>query len=299
MPCYHPLPAWWSKRKNESGKRGITFRAADGFKDRPLEVPCGRCLGCRLEYSRQWAVRCMHEAKMHESSVFVTLTYDNEHLPVDAKGVETLRPRDYVLFMKRLRLTHAGVRFFQCGEYGDRLKRPHHHALLFNCWFSDRRYLKSRDGVELFTSAELDRLWGNGQCTFGAVSFESASYVARYTMKKVYGDESWYAGRVREYCTMSRRPGIGSGFVLKFRSDVYPSDQVVVRGVPCRPPRFYDVALESAVPSVHAAVKRARRVRALEEVRKQGGELEFAKRLKVREFVKEASVKLLAREVES
>lgn len=294
MPCYHPIPAWWAKRRNESGKRGLVFSPQDGFKDRKIEVPCGRCLGCRLEYSRQWAVRCMHESKLYESSVFATLTYDE----VPEGG--SLRPRDFVLFMKRLRHEHDGVRFFQCGEYGEQLQRPHHHVLLFNCWFDDRRYLKSKADVELYTSAELDRLWSHGQCTLGAVTFESAAYCARYTMKKVYGDnDGHYRGRLPEYCTMSRRPGIGAGFLDKFRRDVYPSDEVVVRGVKCRPPRFYDSKLGEVAPSVLEKVKRERRMMQVREIAKLGGELENAKKLKVREVVTAAAITALSREVES
>lgn len=303
MPCYHPLPAWYAKRKNESGKRSIVFNVSDGLKDRPVEVPCGRCLGCKLEYSRQWAVRCLHESKLHDANCFVTLTYEN----VPPGG--SLRPRDFVLFMKRLRLVHPGVRFFQCGEYGEKLGRPHHHAILFNCHFPDSRFWKEKAGVKLSISKELDSLWGHGQCSVGAVSFESAAYVARYTMKKVHGGaEEHYAGRLSEYCTMSRRPGIGSGFFEKFRSDVYPRDEVIVRGVACRPPRYYDSRLEIAAPSALAKVKAKRRVKQRMEIEAAGfaseykdkvaGELVNARQLKVSEIVKTAAISTLTREIE-
>ena len=304
MPCYHPIPAWYARRRNESGKRSIVFNVAEGFKDRPVQVPCGRCLGCRLEYARQWAMRCMHESKMHDVSIFATLTYRDDRLPAGG----SLNPRDFVLFMKRLRHVVPGVRFFQCGEYGERLSRPHHHALLFGCFFDDRRVYKERDGVPLYTSKTLDDLWGNGQCSFGAVTFESASYVARYTMKKV-GSVSDYGSRVREYCTMSRRPGIGAGFLDKYRSDVYPSDSVVVRGVESRPPKYYDMRLENVAPSVAFRVKAKRRRKALEELNRVGveseyrdavaGELVHYNKLKVSEIVKESTVKLLVREYEN
>lgn len=292
MPCYHPIPAWWSKRLNESGKRSVVFSVENGYKDRQIEVPCGRCDGCLLERSRQWAVRCLHESKLHAANVFVTLTY--EDMPENG----SLRPRDFVLFMKRLRLVHGGVRFFQVGEYGETTLRPHHHALLFNCFFEDRRYLKSREDVELYTSAELDRLWSHGQCTVGNVTFESAAYCARYTLKKVFGDaEGHYHGRIPEYVTMSRRPGIGAGFVEKYRKDVYPSDEVVVRGVPCRPPRYYDLALEKVAPSVLERVKRSRRVEQRREIAALGGEHENYKKLLVREVVKQAAISHLRRDI--
>lgn len=293
MPCFHPIPGWLAKRVNESGKRGIVFDVSAGFKDKPVEVPCGKCVGCRLERSRQWAVRCLHESKLHDSSLFVTLTYET----VPPGG--SLRPRDFVLFMKRLRITHPGVRFFQCGEYGEQLSRPHHHAILFNCFFSDQRYYKSRGDIRLYTSKELEKIWTHGQCSVGQVTFESAAYVARYAMKKVYGNnEAYYGGRVPEYVTMSRRPGIGSVFVDRFRKDIYPCDEVIVRGVRCRPPKYYDGILERDAPTAFAKLKRRRRVVQAEHIAALGGEHENAKKLIVREVVKRAAISHLVRDME-
>lgn len=294
MACYHPIPAWLAKRRNESGKRSVVFNVNDGFKDRPLEVPCGNCVGCRLERSRQWAVRCVHESKLWPMNCFVTLTYETP----PANG--SLRPRDFVLFMKRLRLVKPGVRFFQCGEYGERLERPHHHALLFNCWFDDMRFLKEKTpGNKLYTSAELDMLWSHGQCTLGALTFESAAYCARYCMKKVLGNPvEYYGKRLPEYATMSRRPGIGAGFFDKFRTDVFPRDEVIVRGVRCKPPRYYDNLLERKNARMLYNVKVRRKVAKSESISKVGGEVENSKKLKREEIVKTAAISHLTREVE-
>lgn len=107
MPCYHPLSGWYSKTRNASGKRSIVFNLQEAYKDKPLQVPCGRCIGCRLEKARQWAVRCMHEASLYDKNCFVTLTYDEDYCP------ESLIPEHFVLFMKRLRKRYgAGIRFF-------------------------------------------------------------------------------------------------------------------------------------------------------------------------------------------
>lgn len=244
MPCYHPLPGWIGRKRTESGKRSIHFNPADAWTDKKLEIPCGRCIGCRLERARQWAIRCMHEAQLHPSSMFATLTYDDDHLP--PRG--SLRPRDFVLFMKRLRQARTdGLRYFQCGEYGSNLERPHHHALLFNLELPDKQLLPAPPGaVNLFRSEELDRLWGQGATTVGHVTFESAAYVAGYALKKITGPPAaqHYAGRLPEYCTMSRRPGIGAHWLERFKSDVYPDDSVTIRGgIKCRPPKFYDTRL--------------------------------------------------------
>lgn len=289
MPCYHPLPAWYARRVNpETRKRGVVFRLADGLVDKPLEVPCGKCIGCQLEKSRQWAMRCIHEAKMWERNCFITLTYDDDHLPPGG----SLRPKDFVDFMKRLRW-HAGpeVRFFHCGEYGDQLGRPHHHAILFNHEFTDLRFYKEDNGVPLFTSATLEKLWGHGLCSVGDVTFESAAYVARYALKKITGPaaEAHYAGRHPEYLTMSRRPGIGRAFVDKYRKEIYRDDSCVVRGAECKPPRYYDSVQGREAPAVLAKVKARRRQAAAADVNSTG------QRLNVRETVKEASITFLKR----
>lgn len=193
--------------------------------------------------------------------------------------------------MKRLRWHFGeGIRFFQCGEYGEQLLRPHHHALFFGLRLPDAKFYKTG----LFTSSILDRLWGHGFCSIGAVSFESAAYVARYSLKKVTGPASvaHYGGRIAEYLTMSRRPGIGREYAKKFLSDFYPSDQVIVRGKACRPPRFYDAQLEKLHPSVLQKVKAKRRKEAAENPDNTGS------RLIVREEVKSAALKNLTRSIE-
>lgn len=292
MACYHPVPAWYSKKVNETGKRGIVFNLSDGFVDKPLQVPCGTCVGCKLERARQWAVRCMHEAKCHENNLFVTLTYDDKNLKLTKEGLPTLYPDDWVQFMYRLReAAGPGIRFFQCGEYGDDTQRPHHHALLFDIDFDDRVRHGSSGGKTVYVSRMLESLWRQGQCTIGDVTFESAGYVARYAMKKVVGPaaDGYYRGRVQEYLTMSRRPGIGRAWFDKYHRDWYPRDEMVVNGKPCRPPRYYDTLMESSHPRAMRYVKR-RRVKMAESSPDNTG-----RRLIVREEVKTAAVSTLAR----
>lgn len=241
MPCYHPMTAYRSRVQDENGKRGIVFNIADGLSDMPLTLPCGQCIGCRLERSRQWAIRCIHEAQLHPENSFITLTFSDEHMNKDKSLVKA----DFQKFMKRLRKRHDDrkIRYFHCGEYGELLKRPHHHACLFGFDFPDKVHYSTRNGVKLYTSEELLLLWPYGFSTVGDVTFESAAYVARYVMKKITGKEGEkeYAGRIPPYVTMSRRPGIAAGWIEKFATDVYPSDEVIIRGgFKCKPPRFYD-----------------------------------------------------------
>lgn len=262
MACYHPLRAY----------RGVDGSVFFGSERRgreashEIELPCGRCVGCRLERSRQWAVRCMHEAQLHEENSYVTFTYEIN--PV------SLVYRDFQLFMKRLRSECGAVRFFMCGEYGELDRRPHYHALLFGYRPKDLLYFATKNGFKLYTSAQLTRIWGLGHCVIGNVSFESAAYVARYIMKKVTGDAASdhykvvdkLSGEVLdivpEFCNMSRRPGIGAAWVDKFRSDIYPKDYCVVNGNKSVLPRFYDKRLEKIDPDGFELLKFERAERA-------------------------------------
>lgn len=280
MPCYFPLHAYKAKAK-DADKTVLVFSRPLSWRGEPLDLPCGQCIGCRLERSRQWAVRCMHEASLYDRNSFITLTYNDVHLPVGRIG--ELCPRctiphlitgsvckaEFQDFMKRLRKKFgSGLRYFHCGEYGEacrfcgqvRLKcrcsifvpgalgRPHYHGLLFNVDFEDKKFFSEKSGYSIYTSGCLSELWGKGHAVTGDVTFDSASYVARYCLKKVTGDrkEEHYGGRLPEYTTMSRGSkklatgGIGKGWYDKFKSDVYPLDRVVVRGHITRPPRFYD-----------------------------------------------------------
>lgn len=293
MPCYHPIPGYRATVCNPSGKRSIVFSPQEGFKEFALAVPCGRCIGCRLERARQWSIRCVHESSLYERNCFITLTYSDDNLPLDG----SLRPRDMTLFLKRLRkMFGSGIRYFQCGEYGEKSLRPHHHAILFNHDFSDKRSMSNPLGPSrLFTSRTLEDLWGYGHCSVGTVTRQSAGYVARYSLKKVYGPSSvdWYAGRVPEYLTMSRRPGIGTGWLAKWHDDIYRGgdsvSELVVDGVRCKPPRFYDKLMERFVPSMMERVNWRRKRESADNPDGSGS------RLIVREHVTEAAVKSLTR----
>ena len=234
-----------------------------------MKVPCGQCVGCRLERSRQWAVRCVHEAQMHDRNCFITLTYDDEHLPPGG----TLVLAHFQKFMKRLRKEYgAGIRYYHCGEYGEEFGRPHYHACLFNHDFEDKKpWKKLKSGELLYISASLQRLWPLGYSSVGAVTFNSAAYVARYVMKKVYGANAreHYTAvdpssgevfeRTPEYTTMSRRPGVGAGWFARFGGDVFPADEVVLAGRRLRPPKYYDRLFEVSNPNEMRSIK-ARRI---------------------------------------
>ena len=263
MPCYRP----WSP----SQKMAENF---ERLGKRVERLPCGRCIGCRLDRAAAWSIRCVHEASLYDSSSFVTLTYDDDHLPAD----RSLSVRDLQLFMKRVRKRVRGVspgrngdfpiRFFAAGEYGSKTDRPHYHLLLFNVDFADRVAV----GKRLFESKLLKSLWTFGHSSFGSVTPASAAYVAQYSLKKVYGrvaGEMRYldpvTGSVRtpEFCTMSRKPGIGAWWYEAFRHDILPRDYVVVGGRKVRVPRFYSSRFEAENPEAFGRVKEAREEKVL------------------------------------
>jgi hypothetical protein len=249
VTCYHPLLAYKSEGK-------VVFEKPFAFA-RGFNLPCGQCIGCRLNYSRQWAIRLVHEAQMHEKSCFITLTFNDESL-FARENPYSLDKTEYQRFMKRLRKKYGKqVRFFHCGEYGDKNKRPHYHAILFGVDFDhDRKLWSNKDGIKLFTSESLEKLWPYGFCTIGQVTFESCAYVARYIMKKQTGEKAedhymrWCPETGEgtaidpEYCTMSRKPGIGKSWIEKYKADVYPHDYVVINEHKVKPPRFYDQQLD-------------------------------------------------------
>jgi len=290
MACFHPL---FGFQKPGGGR--LTFKDPNPG-DLGLAVPCGRCVGCREDRSKAWAVRIVHEQQLHADSCFITLTYDDEHLPYGG----TLHYPHFQRFMKRMReRLSVPIRFFMCGEYGEKLSRPHYHACVFGYGFrSDRKPFKnSSDGQVLYTSDLLSEIWTDGFASVGELSFESAAYVARYCMKKMTGakaelhyeklvlDTGEILSIVPEFARMSLKPGIASEWYDKYASDVYPRDFVPVAGRKYRPPRFYDKKLEVSDPIVYDELKAKRLATAMACVDDCTPD-----RLRVREVVKMAGM---------
>lgn len=222
MSCCYPIDGWRAARVNDSGKRAIVFNPKEGLLDSPVQVPCGRCYGCSRDRGRVWAVRMYHESTLHDQNCFLTLTYDDAHLP------PVLCHRDVQLFFKRLRSSGYKVRYFGCGEYGTYTKRPHYHVILYGMDF--------RAGAipitdKLWTHNFLVDQWGKGFCTVGDVSIASCMYVAGYVSKKLVDVDS--------YNFMSRRPGIGRGWIEKHREELVRTGVVAIDGQEFAIPKKY------------------------------------------------------------
>ena len=224
MPCYHPIDAWiHPTQRTDTGKRVLLF-VYDPKLGLPLtpqlQIPCGRCIGCRLAKSREWAVRCMHEADLYWDNCWLTLTLNDDYLYTrpNPYSVQRGQKSEITRFLKRLRKKYGeGIRYFYCAEYGETCffcnnpekvcnekgcgnyypwrGRPHYHICLFNHDFDDKRFFKTINGCPHFTSDELDALWTDpktglfmGWATISELTPDSAAYTARYSLKKITGD---------------------------------------------------------------------------------------------------------------
>jgi len=274
MPCYKPLTAYHTTGGNITFDHNKAF-----FKNKSMQLPCGRCLGCRLERAKEWALRCSYEASLNDKGLnnsFVTLTYDEAHLPANGN----LRRIDFQKFIRSLRKrTRKKIRYFMCGEYGEKENRPHYHALLFGHQFDDKILVNIRNGNRVYTSKTLDKIWQHGTCEIGSVTFQSAGYVARYIVKKQTGtaDELFkkyviidpetgeMTARHNEYTNMSLKPGIGEKFYEKFKSDFFPQDFAVLPdGRTMSVPTYYRRLLEKSDPEMAQSLRDARIEKAAE-----------------------------------
>lgn len=252
MSCYHPLLA--SVDVDNSGKKHLHFlpskyspellkyqvdcdleipkRLEDGSfgiirvpYQNLMKIPCGKCIGCKFDYTKQWSDRMIMELADNDGKgIFITLTYNNENVPfaVDEHGLPvslTLQKRDFQLFLKRLRkhFSEKSIRFFACGEYGGRTLRPHYHAIIYGLSLSDFPDLSVHGMNELnqlyFISPLLAKIWSNGFALLSDVSYKTCAYVARYNVKKAYGDNVKPHELAEDsFVLMSRRPGIASRF---------------------------------------------------------------------------------------
>jgi len=305
MGCDFPLKAYRSQEKHQvSGKRLLTFNPKHAVDSQTgsIDLPCGRCTGCRLMKAREWAVRCMHEAALYQDNAFITLTYHDDHLPIDY----SVDLREFQLFMKRLRqeIAPARIRFFACGEYGGKTLRPHYHALIFNYSFPDKTPLiqTNQKQNQLFSSQLLDKTWPYGFNTIGQVNYQSAGYVARYSLKKV-GEHSRahadYYTRIHplsgtavtvrsEFLTMSRMPGLGTGWFDKYKSDCFPSDYLIVDGKHVPVPLYY---LKKLDEEDQASIKKQRRREAAQTDREERSDA----RRYVKATVRDARIRPLQR----
>lgn len=246
-------------------------------------VPCANCMECRIEYSKQWAFRCMKEANEYEDNIMLTLTYDDEHIP-KSKGINketgeviesyTLNKKDHQDFMKRLRkkFEPQKIRFYMCGEYGEKKGRPHYHIICFNLKVDDLKFHKwsncdwSKEKNALYKSDTIQKIWGKGIVELNEVNYETCAYVARYVTKKIKGEKApeYYEtkGQLPEYTCMSRNPGIGEKYFEKNKEKFENGEKIWQKTkkkvLAINPGRYFDKLLEKESPEALEQLKKQR-----------------------------------------
>lgn len=278
MSCDYPRTVY-------RAEGGILFEKPSGGSDGKFAIPCRQCTGCRMEHKRMWSIRMMHEAQMHEQSQFVTLTYNDESIPINGDLCEY----DMQTFWKRLRDKHeAKIRYVYSAEYGGEYSRPHYHAIIFGLDVPDlEKQGQNKRGESLYKSTWLDEIWGNGYTTTGTVTQQSCAYVAGYMLKDSLGNyhktekhvdqETGKVSRrlipyisintktgecqerARPFARFSTKPGIGATWYEKYKGDVFPHDHLVIQdGKKSSVPDYYFRKLEKENPELHAALKSKR-----------------------------------------
>lgn len=299
MPCFHPNKVFLvgKTRKGEDLYKftgygadyvylvGQSWFAGSGFprplgaRDEHKVVRCGQCLDCRLARARVMAERGLVELGCHSASMFLTLTYSPECVPLsypEGGGPYdfslTLVPLDFTNFMKRLRFHYssARLRLMACGEYGDENHRPHYHAIVFGLDPTDLKFFTRTDlGDILYTSEILDKIWGLGHVFVGEVTYESLGYVARYILKKQTGEGKEVYERLGiapPFSRYSNRPGIGGLYLDSVKADLVDSsvipDILYVStsrgGKEFSFPRYFLDKLEGDMPDEVSRIKESR-----------------------------------------
>ena len=237
-----------------------------------VEVPCGQCLECRIQYTRSWANRCEIESRKSKDNYFITLTYDDEHLPPHG----SLDPNDTDRFIHSIRdyFRHRGfkgkIRYFYCGEYGDQTFRPHYHLVLFNCPLDDltyefkqmedgrlKKHLRPNNNGDLMYSELIHKCWDyKGEISVGRFSYDTAAYVAQYCTKKInpkLKDKYAEMNVHPEFLRMSK--GIGEN---GFKKELYELDNICIAGKISALPRYYDKLFKKIDVNEFVNVQRTR-----------------------------------------
>ncbi|QXP08502.1 MAG: replication initiator protein [Arizlama microvirus] len=263
MACTNPLTAY---RPALGGPVRFQY-PKDGRAYTRMELPCGQCILCRLEHARQWAVRITHEASLHDDNSFITLTYEDKHIPEHG----SLQYEDLQKFWKRLRKEIGKLRYFAVGEYGDKENRPHYHACIFGHSFTENRQMLRRAPNALWTNEVLQNAWGLGHVSVGTLNFVTAQYTASYVTKKLNNarryrrvDEATgeLIDLVQPRAFMSLRPAIGLDWLTQYGDAVYAHDHVVANGRAQKPPRYYDRWLEKRSELALQMIKEGRKQQA-------------------------------------
>lgn len=305
----------------------------DGAYTKAKTIPCGKCIGCRLENSRQWANRGFLEGQLWEQNWFVTLTYNEDNVPkteeiITSKGYSftddeetwggTLLPKDIETFMNTLRqimkrdYNQIGIRYMLCGEYGGTTQRPHYHIIFFNLNLPLETFYNPRviNKEIYYQNTILERAWTKGISNISEATWNNIAYTARYITKKINGEnsEEHYASlgqEHKEFFRASNRPGIGFGYYEKNKNKIYERDQIIIKNkagiVPCKPPKYFDRLYEKEFPEKWKEIKRQREIDGKNQTRAKvlNTSISLMEQLELEERSKEEATQKLIRAMEA
>ena len=247
-----------------TGTKSISYKGVT--YNNPVNVPCGKCIECRLDYSRSWAFRMICELQYHETASFITLTYDDNHVPLTDNLHMSLRKDDFQKFMKRLRkrLPDSQLMYYACGEYGGHTFRPHYHMILFGFYPEDAEFYKvNKFGDVMVTSEFLSDVWGNGYVVIGEVNQKTCGYVSRYCTKKQTGYSAYSTydvlGIERPFSFSSKRPAIGRRWIDDHIDEVKDFSKITVStadgAFSIKPPKYFYDILRLHYPEIYAKIQ--------------------------------------------
>jgi hypothetical protein len=263
--CISPRLAY----KKTNGQYTLTAIGNNAPLEGATPVACGQCMECRIKKSREWSTRMILESKMHTQNCFITLTYNDENRPPN----KSLTKEHIVKFLKKYRksIEPLKLRFYATGEYGETTQREHYHACIFGHKPTDLvAYKRNKQGDMLYRSPSLEKLWKYGYVSVGEFNSTTAEYCAKYVTKAILGldaedaysyvEESTGEIIKREppYQTMSSKPGLGATFYKKYKTDLYPQDQVIIDGKPRNIPEYFDGLLKKEDPELLQRLKAKR-----------------------------------------
>lgn len=211
-------------------RKGITLRAQDRKPD--YYIPCGKCLGCKADQARDWAIRIDHEARHHEQKCFITLTYADEHMPHDGKIDRELLTRKFKELQRKIDLP---VRYFAVGEYGSKTHRPHYHAVLYGTDFLGGA-CHNRD--DKYLHPIITGWWPYGNHEIQPYDDGTAAYTAGYVSKKI-GDPECFSIK-------STRPPLGKAYCLAGAKRILDQGTTIINGSELPVPKVYIKWLEQA-----------------------------------------------------
>lgn len=316
MPCYEPLiriedlnkwvkaadghlyhPAKIQKASHILGERleDTDYRNSNFLESLAhiygyTTIPCGKCIGCKLDYSREWANRGYLEAQLWEQNWFVTLTYDEDHIKMIDDETATLEPEKITYFMKNLRqimkreFNQDNIRFMACGEYGEERSRPHYHLIIFNLNLPVETFYNPRikNNNCYWQNTIIERSWGGirnptkdhnyinpnsiGISNISECTWNNIAYTARYITKKINGDlekEAYSENQEKEFFRVSRMPGIGQTYYEEHKNDIYKLDCITVKNqqgvINSKPPKYFDKLYKQEYPEEFKKIEERRK----------------------------------------